>query len=130
MSFSSSINRTQDVTVGIAAAGNSLATATALTTEINVVATATGTSADGVKLPKAVTGRIITIRNNSGATVEVWPDTGDSIEGGTASAEAVAPILDADSMTYLAISGSEAGAPGVDAVAGDWVSIGDAGVVA
>lgn len=130
MPFKSSTNRTQDVTVGIAAAGNSQATATALVTEINVVATATGTSADGVQLPKAVTGRVVTIYNNTAATIEVWPATGDTVEGGSANAEAVAPTLTKDGRTYLAISGNEAGPPGVAAATGDWVTIYDVGVVA
>lgn len=119
------------IDAAVAAAGNSQATATALTKEFNFVTSATGTSADGVGLPKAIKGRKVTIRNISGATVEAWPfyDTaagagsGDIIEDGSADAEAVAPILDDDTITFMAISG-------VPGTAGTWRSISDAGVIA
>lgn len=137
MSFDTSGNGAYSTEVGIAGAGGTQALATAITKQFNVVSTLTVTSADGVSLPKAVTGRKVTIRNNhASVALEVWPAydsvaaaaSGDTIEGGTANAEAVAPILAGDSMTYLAISGSEATAAAA-AVAGDWVSISDAGVI-
>lgn len=77
----------ETIRTGIAAAGNSQATATALVNSVNVIATATATSADGVRLPSAVIGEKCIVINKSGQTLDVWPSTGDRIEGGTVNAE-------------------------------------------
>jgi hypothetical protein len=138
MSFSSSRNTPQDLTVGIAGAGGTQALATDLTTEYNVISTLTVTANDGVRLPKAVTGRRVTVYNNHATVVaEIFPGydaasataSGDTIEGGSANAQATKKLLALDGRTYMAISGSEATAA-TPAVAGDWVVIHDSGVIA
>lgn len=76
------------IATGIAAAGDSQATATDLTAGINVVATATATSADGVQLPgDREAGDILIIVNNTDAALGVWPPSGGAINGGSANAE-------------------------------------------
>ena len=72
---------------GIAAAGDSQATATALTGAVNVITSATGTTADGVALPgdRAV-GDVIMIVNTTNVALDVFPSTGGAINGGTANA--------------------------------------------
>ena len=69
------------VTATIAAAGSTQGTATAIDSEINEVASGTGGSADGVKLPTATAGLELVVINNSGITIEVFPNTSDAIDG-------------------------------------------------
>ena len=76
----------ESIKTGVAAACNSQATATALTSTVNVIATATATSADGVKLPTAYPGARCIVINKTAETLEVWPKTGDKVEGGSANA--------------------------------------------
>lgn len=72
---------------GIAAAGADQATATEVTGGINVVATATATTADGVRLPAdAAQGTMMYIVNNTAVALDVFPPTGGAINGGTANA--------------------------------------------
>lgn len=72
---------------GIAAAGDAQATATEVTGGINVVTTATATTADGVRLPADVPqGSMMYIINNTAAALDVFPPTGGAINGGTADA--------------------------------------------
>jgi hypothetical protein len=93
----------ESIKTGIAAAGNSQATAAQLTHTVNVIATATGTSADGVKLPTAFTGARCVVINKSGETLDVWPATGDKIEDG--SANAAVTQADNVNITYYAVDG-------------------------
>jgi hypothetical protein len=65
----------------ITAAGTVQANATLLTNNINIVQTANVNT--GVKLPIAVAGYRIIIRNNSTNTLRVYPNTGANINGGT-----------------------------------------------
>lgn len=75
------------VRTGIAAAGDSQATGTALTAGVNVVATATGTTADGVVLPAdRAAGDILYIVNSTAVALDVFPSTGGAINGGSANA--------------------------------------------
>lgn len=53
--------------------------ATALTAEVNTVTTV-GTAEDGVALPAAVAGQRITVVNEGGTTLKVWPASGDAID--------------------------------------------------
>jgi hypothetical protein len=76
-----------NVVTGIAAAGNSQATATQLTGDINVVASATATSADGVRLPKAMRGDVVAIYNADDGAIAVWPFSGDGINALGSNAE-------------------------------------------
>lgn len=62
-------------TTSISAAGSNQATATAITSDIVQVTAGTG----GVRLP-AVTGRRVMIRNNTGVTINVYPQTSSQIE--------------------------------------------------
>ena len=60
--------------------------ATALTKDINRI-TVSGTDGDGVKLPTAVAGAKVEIINDDSAqTIQIWPATGDTIDGGSANA--------------------------------------------
>ncbi len=71
----------------VAAAGNSQGTATALTAGLNVVTSATGTSADCVSLPSdRAVGDILYIVNATATALNVYPSTGGAINGGSANA--------------------------------------------
>ena len=71
----------------IAAAGSTQATATAVTAGLTIVSTATGTSADGVRLPANWgIGETITIVNITAVALDVFPPTGGAINGDSANA--------------------------------------------
>lgn len=73
-------------TTGITAhAGGGQANAVQLTTEFNEV-TVVATSGDSVKLPSAVAGLAITIKNNGSEALAVFPFLGDSINTGVVNA--------------------------------------------
>lgn len=93
----------ETIKTGIAAAGNSQATARQLTETVNVIATATATSADGVRLPPASIGARCIVINKSGQTLDVWPSTGDRIENGSVNAETTQTNNTHD--TYYAVDG-------------------------
>jgi hypothetical protein len=97
------------VNAAVAAAGNSQATATALTASLNVVTSATGTSADGVRLPAGYSqGDIILIVNATAVALDVFPPTGGAINGGTAdAAKALAANI---SGLYVSLGGGDWGA--------------------
>ena len=60
--------------------------ATALTTQVNRV-TVSGTNGDGVKLPTAVAGaRVLIINADAAQTIQIWPNTSDTIDSGSADA--------------------------------------------
>src|SRR3990167_6339585 len=61
-----------------AGATQTQAGATALTEEFNNVTTVT-TAGDGVKLPTAVAGLSIKVKNSGATSLAVWPNTSDSI---------------------------------------------------
>ena len=97
------------VNTAVAAAGNSQATATALTASLNVVTSATGTSADGVLLPAGYAqGEIILIVNATAVALDVFPPTGGAINGGSANAaKALAANI---SGLYVSLGGGDWGA--------------------
>jgi hypothetical protein len=66
------------VTTGITAAGTDLASATALTRQINVVSSAS--AGQGIRLPATATGMQITVINTTGVTVKVYPTNGSAID--------------------------------------------------
>ena len=68
------------ITAGIASAGSSQASATALTTTINIVSTVT--LGEGVRLPTALAGNMVIIKNNGIADLILYPASGASINGG------------------------------------------------
>lgn len=71
--------RVADHNTGITAfATGGQASATALTGEWNNITTC-ATAGDSVKLPAAVLGQVITVKNSGAATLAVFPATGDAI---------------------------------------------------
>jgi len=77
--------------------------ATALTADINEV-TVSGTDLDGVKLPSAAAGSTITIINaDSAQSIQVWPATGDDIDGGATDAVDPTPLAAGGSRDYAAV---------------------------
>jgi hypothetical protein len=76
--------------------------AVALTTQTNRV-TVSGTDADAVKLPTAVANALVTVINDDAAqTIAVWPNTSDTIDGGSANAVDGNTLAAGNSRTYLA----------------------------
>lgn len=69
----------------VAAAGTTQGTATALTTTVSQVTSASGGTADGVRLTYQ-SGQGQFVANESGATVKVYPPTGASIDDLSANA--------------------------------------------
>jgi hypothetical protein len=62
-----------------------------------------GTDADAVKLPTAVANALVTIINDDAAqTIAVWPNTSDTIDGGSANAVDGNTLAAGNSRTYLA----------------------------
>ncbi len=80
-------NRTLGGVATIAAAGTDQATATAITAGLTIVSSATGTTADGIRLPSnwGVNERI-TVVNTTAVALDVFPPTGGAINGGSANA--------------------------------------------
>jgi hypothetical protein len=79
--------------------------ATALTGTFNRV-TVSGTNGDGVKLPAASAGLEVTIDNADAAqTIDVWPATGNKIEGGSDNAVDPTSIQFGTSRTYFCVDG-------------------------
>jgi len=75
--------KTDSITAGTT---QTQAGATALTSDLNRI-TVSGTDGDGVKLPSAVGGEdILIINDDSAQTVQIWPNTSDAIDGGSADA--------------------------------------------
>lgn len=72
------------ITASITAAGSTQGDATALTETINVVTTAT--LDQGVKLKSAVAGLRTEIYNSTSVRIKVYPNTSDTIDGGSANA--------------------------------------------
>ena len=85
-----------------AGATQTQAGATALTKEFNTV-TVVGTNGDGVKLPTAAAGLKVRIYNaDAGQYLNVWPNTSDAIDGGSADAVDVNAILFGGFREYVA----------------------------
>lgn len=87
-------------------------TITAGSTQTQAGATALGlgfsrvTSAsanDGVRLPQSSGGGSVTIRNDSGAAIKVWPPLGWKINDGTANAADTSTLADNAARQYQAI---------------------------
>lgn len=80
--------------------------ATAMTTIINRVTTS-GTDGDGVKLPTAVAGlQILVINDDSAQTIQIWPNTDDAIDGGSADAVDANALSAGSSRLYIAADGT------------------------
>ena len=95
-----SVSATDSITSGTT---QTQAGATALTSHFNRVETH-GNIDDGVKLPTALAGKEVIILNDT-ATIDlqVWPATGDAIEGAAADAVGVTKIANQESITYQAV---------------------------
>ena len=106
------------VATGIAAAGTTITTGTALTADINVVSTVVARSTDGVTLPTTrVAGDTVVVANTSAATLKVYGSATAStgvINGGTAGAAYSLPTVtvtkfikvDDTAATWIAIKGA------------------------
>jgi hypothetical protein len=79
----------RSVATGISAAGTTQGTATALTKELNIVSTVL--TGNGVVLPTAVAGMILTITNTSANSVAVYPAANGIINALTANAAFTQP---------------------------------------
>lgn len=90
------------VTTGITAfAGGGQTSATALTTEYNLVTTC-ATNFDSVKLLTAAAGDIQTVKNSGAAILSVFPNTGDSINSMAVNLSIDIPV--GGEVTFLAIN--------------------------
>jgi len=75
------------IETAVAAAGSDQAGATEAGGAVNVVTSATGTSADGVRLPASrAAGELLMIVNATAVALDVFPPTGGAINGGSANA--------------------------------------------
>lgn len=92
------------INAAVAAAGNSQSTATGLTAGKSIVTSATGTSADGIRLAADMgAGEIVYVANATNVALDVFPPTGGAINGGSANA---AVALRANSMAvYMSLGG-------------------------
>ena len=97
-------NFTKSVTDSITAgATQTQAGATALTKDINRVTT-DGTDNDGVKLPTVSAGlEILIINADAGQDIQIWPNTGDAINGGSANAVDSTALGEGASRRYIAM---------------------------
>lgn len=107
-------------TTGITAAGADQAGATALTTtSLSVVSTVAAST--GVRLPTAVIGMRITVRNTGANTLNVYPATGAAI--GTAGTNVAVNIVAGASATYAATSTTQWYTIAFPVVAGSLISV-------
>jgi hypothetical protein len=82
----------------VGAAGTTSGTATLLAAFINRVST--GTLNQGLRLPTPLgAGHAVWIKNNTGVTLQIYPNTGDNIEG--LGNDVAAPILTAQAFMYI-----------------------------
>ena len=95
-----SISATDSITSGTT---QTQAGATALTSHFNRVTTNTNAD-DGVKLPTAVAGKEVIILNDTTPNdLQVWPATGDAIEGASVDAVGVTKVAAGVATTYEAV---------------------------
>jgi len=78
------------VTAAIGTAGSDQGTATALVETLSVITT-NAASTQGVKLPTAVSGRTVTVFNATATDCKLYPNSSDSINGGSANASITLP---------------------------------------
>jgi hypothetical protein len=76
------------------------ASATALTTRFNVVTTVASVG-DSVKLPAAAAGLQVTVANQGASAMDLFPASGDAIDGG--SVDAAVSVPSGDSVTVWAL---------------------------
>jgi hypothetical protein len=94
------------ISATVSAAGTVQGTATALTSDINVITTATFGSATGVVLPTAVAGMRVLVRNaHATVGINVYPASGASIDNDTVNVAKAMPVL--QTLEFVAISSTE-----------------------
>ena len=114
----------KEITDGTAAATDTTDSITAGTTQTQAGATAApspynritvcANTNDGVKLPSAIANLVVTIKNEGANAAKVWPNTSDTVDGGSVDA--------ADTNTLAATTGVRTYLA-VDAT--DWITISD-----
>ena len=72
-------------------AGGGQGSATSITADFTNISTC-ATAGDSVKLPAATVGKTYTITNRGAASADVFPATGDTINGGSANAAIKLPV--------------------------------------
>lgn len=85
--------------------------ATALTSSLNII-TVCANANDGVKLPAAAAGRLVRVANLGAQNLQIWPPSGDAIDGGAVdavdanvlAANAERTYVAYDATTYLTFS--------------------------
>ena len=92
----------------VAATGNSQATAKLVADDLNIITSATGTSADGLILPRWPAGDSLTVVNTTAVALDVFPAVGKAINGGSTNA---AVTLRANAMAvYVSLGDGNWGA--------------------
>jgi len=86
------------VTANVSSAGTNQSDATELTETFNIITTVGG-STQGVKLPTAAAGLSIIVTNTTTTDCELYPNTSDSIEGGTANIAVTLPAKTTFTLT-------------------------------
>tara|TARA_B110000967_G_C18901869_1_gene576299 strand:+ start:11880 stop:12746 length:867 start_codon:yes stop_codon:yes gene_type:complete len=86
------------VTATVSSAGSSQGDATALSSGVNVITTVSANTT-GIKLPTAVAGRTLTIINTTTTDCKLYPNTSDTIEGGSANVHIVLPAKTSKTMS-------------------------------
>ena len=71
------------VGASVSSAGSDQGTATALSNTLSVITTVSADTT-GVKLPTAVAGRTVTVFNSTSTNCKLYPNSSDTIDGGTA----------------------------------------------
>ena len=89
----------KSVTAGITAVNPGVQGDGAITTDINEISVC-GTQDDAVTLPTAVAGLEITVINNGAQRLEIFPASGDAIDGGAANAAVT--LAAAANVTFVA----------------------------
>jgi len=82
----------------VSSAGSDQSGATALTETFNVISTVGG-STQGVKLPTAAAGLTIIVTNSTTTDCELYPNTSDTIEGGSANVAVTLPAKTTFTLT-------------------------------
>jgi hypothetical protein len=94
------------ISATVSAAGTVQGTATALTSDINVITTATLGSATGVVLPTAVAGVRVLVRNaHATVGINVYPASGASIDNASTNVAKAMTVL--QTLEFVAISSTE-----------------------
>jgi len=78
------------VTASVSSAGTSQGDATALTETFNAITTV-GSSSQGVKLPAAAAGLTIVVANTTSTDCKLYPNTSDTINGGSSNVAVTLP---------------------------------------